>query len=123
MDLNSFCKEILSLNPKIRFVGLYYQSELTSMIRDDMESLLTTDETLSSLRAAVIRWGSRKQLKHKLGMPHFEMSRYDKLYRLTLSIGEHDLMLVSTDVDCDILEIESQLEIVQKKIIQELNDQ
>jgi len=123
MDLNAFCREILSLNPKIRFVGLYYHSELTSMIRDDLESLLNADETLSSLRSAVIRWGSRKQLKHKIGMPHFEMSRYDKVYRLTLSIGENDLMLVSTDIDCDILEIESQLELVQKKIIQELNDE
>ncbi len=123
MDLNSFCKEILSLNPKIRFVGLYHHSELTSMIRDDIESLLTVDETLSSLRAAVIRWGSRKILRHKLGMPHFEMSKYDKVYRLTLSIGDDDLMLVSTDIDCDILEIESQLELVQKKIIAELNDE
>ena len=123
MDLNSFCKEILSLNPKIRFVGLYHHAELTSLVRDDLESLLTADETLSSLRAAVIRWGSRKSLKPKLGMPHFEMSKYDKVYRLTLSIGENDLMLVSTDVDCDILEIESQLEIIQKKIIQELNDE
>ena len=122
MDLNVFCKEILSLNPKIRFVGLYFQSELTSMTRDGLDSILTIDETMSSLRAAVIRWGSRKQLKHKLGMPHFEMSRYDKVYRLTLSIGENDLLLVSTDIDCDILEIESQLEIIQKKIVQELTD-
>jgi len=122
MNLDNFCKEILSLNPKIRFVGLYYQSELTSMMRDGLESILTTDETMSSLRAAVIRWGSRKQLQHKLGMPHFEMSKYDQVYRITLSIGENDLLLVSTDVDCDILEIESQLESIQKKIIQELND-
>ena len=122
MNLKEYCKEILSLNPKIRFVGLYYQSELTSMVRDGLESLLTTDETMSSLRAAVIRWGSRKLLKHKLGMPHFEMSRYDEVYRITLSIGDNDLLLVSTDIDCDILEIESQLEVIQKKIIQELDN-
>ncbi len=122
VNLDEFCKEIISLDPKIRFVGLYYQSELTCLLRDGLESILTIDETMSSLRSAVIRWGSRKSLKHKLGMPHFEISRYDEVYLITLSIGENDLMLVSTDIDCDILEIESKLEIIQKKIIQEFND-
>lgn len=122
MTLIEYCNEILYLNSKIRFVGIYYNSELTTVMRDETKPLLSYDETMSSLRAAVIRWGSRKILKHKLGMPHFEMSRYDKVFRLTFSLGENDLLLVSTDTDCDILEIESKLEDIQKKIIQGLNN-
>ena len=122
MTLTDYCNEILLLNPKIRFAGIYYHSELTSVMRDETESLLTYDETMSSMRAAVIRWGSRKMLKQKLGLPHFEMARYDKVFRLTFSLGENDLLLVSTDIDCNILEIESKLEEIQKKIIRELNN-
>ena len=123
MDSAEYCKEILSINPKIRYVGIYLKSELTNLIRDGVMPILTIDETMSSIRAAIIRWGSRKSLQHKLGMPHFEMSRYDKVYRITLSLGESNLLLVSTDIDCNILEIESQLEIIQKKIIEELENE
>ena len=64
MVLKDLCQEILKSNPKIRFAGIYHHSELTSCMREGTSPILTELESLTSIRGAVIRWGSRKLLKH-----------------------------------------------------------
>ncbi len=115
-DLTDFCKDILRLDPKIRFAGVYFQGDLISKIRDGLEPLLNREETKMSLNGAVIRWTSRKVLGRKLGEPKFALAQYDKVFRVTLPLDDNNLILVSTDIECDILDIINKIQELKKKI-------
>ncbi len=119
--LKDACQEILKSDSKIRFAGIYHHSELTSCMREGTAPLLTELESVTSIRGSVIRWGSRKLLKHKLGYPRYALALYDDLFRVTFPLTNDDLLLVSIDSDCNITDVISQIIPLQQKLIQELS--
>ena len=120
MDLNDVCYDILKLSPKIRFVGVYYHNELTSKSRSLLDSMITEEQSKGSIQGTVIRWNSRKMLRQTLGMPHYALALYDKVFRVTFALQDDDLIFVSIDTDCDIMGIIESIQKLQKKIIQKL---
>ncbi len=102
MDYQNICDEVLELDKKIRYVGVYDYGELYDKIRPGLQSYLTKEETEIALSQAVYRWSTRKKTASKIGKPIFAMAKYEKIYRITLSIGGAGLVLVSTDIDIDI---------------------
>ena len=114
-DIKTFCNDILKLDPKIRFAGIYFQGDLTSKMRDGLKPLLTKEESMTSLRGAVIRWSTRELLANKLGEAKFALAQYDKVFRVTLPLGNKDLILVSIDIECDILGIIGKIIELKKK--------
>ena len=105
MDYEKICDEILNVDKKIRYVGVYDYGELYDKKRRGLKSYLTKEETEISLSQAVYRWSTRKKTSEKIGKPIFSLSKYEKIYRITLPIGGAGLILVSTDLDADINKI------------------
>lgn len=105
MDYEKICNEILNADKKIRYVGVYDYGELYDKKRKELKSYLTKEETETSLSQAVYRWSTRKKTSKKIGKPIFSLSKYEKVYRITLPIGGAGLILVSTDLDADINKI------------------
>jgi len=97
-----FCKEILKVDSKIRFVGLWHDDKIFYELRKGMSPLLEKTEVEQSIRSAVLRWDTRMAQDKKLGVPDFSLTRYDQIYRITLPLND-DLLFFSTDLDCDIL--------------------
>ena len=105
-----FFDDILSLDPKIRFVATYdgsfkakYQKGINAHIRED--------EIKQSLSEAQFRWDLRKQWSFRLGNPRYAMAQYDKVNRITIPFGE-GLLMVSTETDADIPKLIEQINIV-----------
>jgi hypothetical protein len=95
------CDSILKINPKIRYVGIYYQGTYFSRPREGLKSLLEESEVKNSAIGAVKRWETRLALAKKLGNAIYSMTKYEKVNRITFPIGDDGLILVSTEKDLD----------------------
>lgn len=100
-DLDEVCEKILKVHSKIRFAGIYHQGVFRSKTREGLQTLLTEEESKRSVVEAVKRWETRHSLASKLGHPVYSMTKYAKVNRMTLPIGEEGLVLISTDTSLD----------------------
>ncbi|WP_297594614.1 hypothetical protein [Nitrosopumilus sp.] len=115
MEYEKICDEILEADKKIRYVGIYDYGELYDKMRNGIKSHLSREETELSLSQAVYRWSTRKKTADKIGKPIFALAKYEKIYRLTIPIGGAGLILISAELDSDVLGIvEKILEIKNK---------
>ena len=105
MDREQFCNEILKIDDKIRFTAIYDEGEFYHKMREGVKPYLTTEETENSLADAVYRWSSRKKIGPKLGEPVYAMTKYGKVYRITIPAGKAGLILVSTELNVNVGEI------------------
>jgi hypothetical protein len=103
MDYNKLCRDILNLDPKIRYAGV---CDDTGEIkyggkREGIKNLLSPEETKKSNLQALARWGLRNSLSPKIGKGKYSMAEYEKLKRITFPLEESNLLLVTTGVDAD----------------------
>src|ERR671922_1707508 len=103
MDYHKVCKEILNLDPKIRFAGI---CDDTGEIkyggqREGIKNLLSSEETKKSNMQALARWGLRNALAPKTGKGKYAMAEYEKLKRITIPLENYQLLLVTTEVEAD----------------------
>jgi hypothetical protein len=103
MDYNKLCKDILNLDPKIRYAGV---CDDTGEIkyggqREGVKNLLSPEETKKSNLQALARWGLRNALAPKVGKGKYSMAEYEKLKRITIPLEGDHLLLVTTEVDAD----------------------
>ena len=103
MDYNKLCRDILNLDPKIRYAGV---CDDTGEIkyggqREGIKNLLSPEETKKSNLQALARWGLRNSLSLKIGKGKYSMAEYEKLKRITFPLEESNLLLVTTEVDAD----------------------
>jgi hypothetical protein len=103
MDYNKLCKDIINLDPKIRYAGICDDSGETKYggQRDGLKSLLSTEETKKSNLQALARWGLRNALAPKVGKGKYSMAEYEKLKRITVPLEGDHLLLISTEIDAD----------------------
>ena len=105
LEYEKICNEILACDKKIRYVAIYDFGELTDKIRPGLKSHLTREETVMSLSQAVYRWSTRKKTVTKIGKPVFALTKYEKIFRITMSIEGAGLILISTELDIDMNEM------------------
>ncbi|CAI9832634.1 conserved hypothetical protein [Nitrosopumilaceae archaeon] len=105
MDYDGLCDEILRCDPGIRYVAVYDYGELHDRTRKGEESLLSREETEMSLSQAVYRWSTRKKTTDKIGRPIFALAKYEKIYRITFPISGAGLVLISADLEADVMGI------------------
>src|ERR687888_868064 len=97
------CKEILNLDPKIRFAGI---CDDTGEIkyggqREGVKNLLSAEETKKSNLQALARWGLRNALAPKVGKGRYAMAEYEKIKRITVPLANDHLLLVTTEVNAE----------------------
>jgi hypothetical protein len=103
MDYDKLCKDILNLDPDIRFAGI---CDDTGEIkyggqREGITNLLSSDETKRSNLQALARWGLRNSLASKIGRGKYAMAEYEKIKRITFPLENQHLLLITTEVDAD----------------------
>ncbi|MFQ5920568.1 MAG: DUF6659 family protein [Nitrososphaerales archaeon] len=103
MDYDALCKEILKMDPKVRFAGV---CDETGDIkyggqREGVQNLLSPEESKRSMLQAMARWGFRDSLAAKIGRGKYSMTEYEKIKRVTMPLDENHMLLVSTEVDAD----------------------
>ena len=104
MDYGKLCKEILDLDPKIRFAGVCNDTGETKFggQREGVKNLLSPEETKRSNIQALARWALRNALSPKVGKGRYAMAEYEKVKRITIPLEDNrHLLLVTTEVDAD----------------------
>ena len=102
--MQEFCKEVLKIDSKIRFVGIWHDDKIFHEMQKDLSPLLEKNEVEQSIRNAVLRWDTRITHDKKLGVPDFSLTKYNQIFRITFSLSNNDLIFLSTDLDCDVLD-------------------
>ncbi|KAF6247926.1 hypothetical protein C6990_00265 [Nitrosopumilus sp. b3] len=105
LEYEKICDDILECDEKIRYVGVYDYGELHDKMKEGLQSHLSREETELSLSQAVYRWSTRKKTSEKIGKPVFALAKYEKIFRITIPIGGAGLILISTELDADVIEI------------------
>jgi hypothetical protein len=103
MDYERLCKDILNLDPKIRFAGICDEIGETKYggQREGVRNLLSPEETKKSNLQALARWGLRNALAPKIGKGRYSMAEYEKIKRIIAPLENYHLLLVSTEVEAD----------------------
>ena len=101
--IQEFCKELLKIDSKIRFVGILHHDKILYETRKNLSPLLVKNEMDQSIKSAILRWDTRITQSEKLGIPDFSLTKYNQIYRVTLPLNDEDLLFFSADLDCDII--------------------
>lgn len=103
MNYDKLCKDVLELEPQIRFAGIYTKrGEIMGVgMRENVTSLLNPDEIKMSLYHATLRWETRKALSHRIGNEKYSVTEYEKVKRISIPIEDKYLLLISTETRVD----------------------
>ena len=103
MNYNKFCEEIVNLNPKVRYAGVYntVSGDVYEKAAKEIERLFTKEQTKKSLTQAYMRWKTREALSDISGKPIFTMTKYEKINRMTMPCGKNTLLMVTMQSDLE----------------------
>jgi hypothetical protein len=102
MDYGRLCREILSVDPKVRYAGVCDDTGETKYggQREGVKNLLSSEETKKSNLQALARWALRNTLSPKIGKGRYAMAEYEKVKRITIPLEDNNhLVLITTEVD------------------------
>ena len=103
MDYENFCKQILDVDPKIRFATVFdeWSVKVGGGMREGVESLLSERASNELVNLATLDWKSRKDMAKMLGKTKYTLAEYDTIKRFSFYLGDDYLLLVSAEKDCD----------------------
>ena len=103
MDFNKFCVEVLKLNPKIRFAGVYstVNGNIWYQMQEGITKIFDDEQTKDSMVHGYMRWKNRMHAADLIGIPIFTMTKYPKINRITLPCGSTALIMISTQAELD----------------------
>ena len=104
MDYGKLCKEILDLDPKVRYAGVCDDTGETKFggQREGVKNLLSPEETKKSNLQALARWALRNALSPKVGKGRYAMAEYERVKRITIPLANYShLLLVTAEVNAE----------------------
>ncbi len=107
MDYNSLNSDILKLNPKVRYAGIYQTGkvQMWEKIQKGITRLFDQEKTNDTLIHAYMRWRTRQHDSEIIGQPMYSITKYAKINRLTIPANNKALLMVNTESDLEIHEI------------------
>lgn len=102
-NYDEFCDKILRLDKKIRFVGIYDAPRVYGKMQEGLTAYLSPFETETSLNQALYRWKARLKFQQKIGAPVFALTKYEKVYRVTMIFEGEKILCFSTESDVNIM--------------------
>jgi len=107
VDYNSLNNDILKLNPKIRFSGVYHTGnvQLYEKVRKGVTRLFDPEKTQDTFIHAYMRWKTRQHDSSIIGEPIYTMTKYGKINRLTIPCSSKSLLMVNTESELEPHEI------------------
>ncbi len=101
IEYGKFFDQVIKLDKSVRFVAIY-DGQFHAKFRNGIQGYLQEEEIKESLSKAQKRWDSRKKMSLKIGEPKFAMAQYDKVNRITISLDNYGIILVTTEIDVDV---------------------
>ena len=111
------CDMIMTGNKYVRFVAVCDKNAkiLWEGHRNEVDNILTLEETKSSLKRSIDAWAKRDELSDKLGDGRYAIVRYKKIKRVTIPLKNGHILFLSIQGDKpgyieDIIRIVDQIE-------------
>jgi hypothetical protein len=103
MDYEKLCNDVLSLDVKVRFVGVCNNTgEIKNGgHKEGIKSILTDEEIKKSNLISLQRWRLHNTLADRIGKARYAMEEYEKVKQITMPLEDEHLLLISTEVDAD----------------------
>jgi len=92
-------------------VGIYDAPRVYGKMQEGLTAYLSPFETETSLNQALYRWKARLKFQQKIGAPIFALTKYEKVYRVTMIFEGEKILCFSTESDVDIMSL---IDIVMK---------
>lgn len=107
MDYNSLNSDILKLNPKVRYAGIYQTGnvQMWEKIQKGITRLFDKEKTKDTLIHAYMRWRTRQHDSSIIGQPLYSITKYEKMNRLTIPANSKALLMVNTEPELELHEI------------------
>jgi len=107
MDYDSLNNDILKINPKIRYSGIYQTGciKIWEKMQTGVTRLFEKDKTNDTLVHSYMRWRTRQHDAPIIGEPLYSITKYEKVNRLTIPANTKALLMVSSEPDLELQEI------------------
>ena len=91
----------MAVDSKIRYAAIQNSvgGKLHGGFREGINPILNDDELKMMHYYASQRWQTRKNIEHKLGNTKYAMAEYDKLKRISFTIDEKHLLMITTEIN------------------------
>lgn len=101
MKVEDFCDLVLSIDGKIRYVGVYLDEQIHYKLQKDVKTYFTEEEGMVSVKTEVVRASMRRYMSEKIGEPIFSITQYPKVKMITFHLPPANLVLMSTEPDAN----------------------
>ena len=103
LDFDKLYADVMKINSTIRYAVIQNNTgeKICGGFRDNINPILNDDELKMMHYYASQRWETRKNIEHKLGNTKYAMAEYDKLKRITFPINKKYMLLLTTEIDTD----------------------
>jgi len=100
-DEEKLCSMIMTENKYARFVAICDKNAeiLYEGHRNEVDNILTLEETKSSLKRSIDDWRRRDKFTDKLGEGRYSIVRYKKIKRVTIPLKNERMLFVSIQGD------------------------
>ena len=107
MSYDELCKNVLELDPRIRFTGVLNDDGrlLCDRYKEGINKLLNSEEIAMSFHYSLLRRENVSNLAYKIGNEKSSMTEYDKTTLISIPLNEKELFLLSTEPNADYVEI------------------
>jgi len=103
MDYQSLQEQAMKISPAIRYATI---TDMNGKVKASghkkgVKNLLTTKESLQSLKTSANIWKSRNKLAKKIGRGKYALAEYDKIKRLVIPLDDAHLLYLTTSARAD----------------------
>jgi hypothetical protein len=90
----TFSEELLNLDNSLRWIGI---SNKYGVLINDLEPLMSEEESEEYAAAAVSRYRTRVKFQTKIGKLNYAVGRYENVTRITVPISNDYFLLLTID--------------------------
>lgn len=103
MDYIKLHKDILGIDPKIRFVTIVdIEGRLMAGgQREELSNYLSPEEERQSIKHAIDAWKLRMHFTGSIGKGKYVLAEYEKIKRITIPVDEKHVIYMTTEVNAD----------------------
>jgi hypothetical protein len=103
VNYNSLNSEILKINSKIRYAGVYHtgSEKIYEKMQKGISRLSDREQTLDTLIHEYMRWKARAHYSSEIGELMYSVTKYEKINRLTIPVHHQALLMINTEPDLE----------------------
>ena len=103
MDYQNLQEQAMKISPGIRYATI---TDLNGRVKSSghkkgVRNLLTTKESLQSLKSSASIWKARNNISKKIGKGKYALAEYEKIKRIVIPLDDAHLLYLTTSARAD----------------------